>query len=534
MEHMFYSILFPEKKQHDAPRRTSPPDYFKDLNLDQIFTAYLMEDKEYWRRGKEDEGLESFLYTPLDDPDIITFRQEVLRELEDDGLRTQIAGFVETLKVIQGFAGSIQKAMTAIDNTQDNYLTRGQMLDCTEMYCRAVTELHRALSGRTLRSRGLSLFSQYLATYAASEAFTAMRDRAARLREEFAAIECCLMIKDATIRMRPYECQKELVSDIRETFSIFCPEDGVWENRLRVIDTPPDLQTEAALLKMAAKLNKETFGRLDEFCSAYGEFADVTLLRFSREVRFYLIWLDFIRPLEQGGLPFCYPKLAEGGLPLYSRGGFDLSLACKKSVKPESIVPNDFELRPPERILVVTGPNQGGKTTFARAFGQMHHLAALGLSVPGRDASLRLFDHILTHFEREEELASLSGKLQDDLLRLRELLDRATDGSIVVINEIFASTTLADALTLGRHMMDALVSRGAAAVVVTFLDELAQYGPETVSMMSTVREDDPACRTYKIVRKPPDGLAYAMHLARKHRLTYEQLSKEYAAAPAAE
>ena len=62
-------------------------------------------------------------------------------------------------------------------------------------------------------------------------------------------------------------------------------------------------------------------------------------------------------------------------------------------------------------------------------------------------------------------------------------------------------------------------------MIVTFLDEIASYGVQTVSMMSTVRKNDPSERTFKIIRKPPDGLAYAMHIADKHRLTYEQLSR---------
>lgn len=510
---MFYSILFPKREQHGEPRQSNEPDCFKDLNLDQIFAPILKAKKEF--------ELEGFFYTSLHEPEAIIYRQDVMRELENDELRALFTRFSKTVYDLGRYMNTIRKALTSNDSWDNNYLARGHMLDYADRYCMTVSALSEGLSKLSLRSAGLRGFAEYLSVYCASESYTGLCNHIKRLRDELSTVEYCMLINNGTIRVRKYEGQADHSKQILATFEKFRQGD-VKNYRHELPEEPSAAHVEAAVLRMVAELYKDIFSDLNGFCSRYFQFDDETVLRFSREIQFYLSWLDFIRPLKGAGLPFNYPKLCDTPEYLYDLDGFDLVLATTLLKK---TVTNDFKLNAPERIIVVTGPNQGGKTTYARAFGQIHYLAALGLCVPGREAALYLFDHIFTHFGREEDLSTLNGKLQDDLVRLHELLSKATSKSVIIVNEIFSSTTLSDALSLGGHMMDAFTALGAPTMVVTFLDELASHGADTVSMMSTVKEDNPAERTYKIIRKPPDGLAYAMYIAGKHGLTYEQLGR---------
>ena len=512
---MFYSVLFPNEESYLRPRRKEMNDAFRDLNLDQIMKLVLQE--------KEPFQLEEYFYTPLTDPEVIRYRQEIMQELEDNGIRFAIQGIVGQITFMRMFMDGLRAKLLVNDKFSGKYLDMGHFLENATIFSGVVIGLAEGFKRMPIRSEGLKKFAAYVSDYCASEQFRGMQEWAARLRASFDKVRYCLYLKrnNSQVRVMPYEEQDSYVDQIAELFARFRQGD-VLDYRRKMNENPKSEVLENEILNMVAKLYPKEFKDLSEFCKANLHFDDDTILRFAQEVQFYFSWLDFMEPLRQQGLPFCYPVIHEKVDELKAEDCYDLALALRAEGK---VVTNSFSLTAPEQIIVVSGPNQGGKTTFARSFGQVHFLSALGVKVPGREADIFLCDQILTHFEREEDLQNLSGKLQDDLVRLKQLLDAATSRTVVVINEIFASTTMQDALVLGRHMIDALVEKGAPAIVVTFLEELADYGPQTVSMVTTVSDDEKHMRTFKILRKKPDGLAYAMQIAARHGLTYEQLER---------
>ena len=331
-------------------------------------------------------------------------------------------------------------------------------------------------------------------------------------------------IKGGTVTVRPYELEADYSAQILKTFEKF--KRGAARSYSASFRYAPEMNhVEAQILSFVVKLNPELFGRLADYQTRHTDFVDNTIGDFDREVQFYLAYIDHIAKLKAAGLPFTYPRISSGSKEAYDEEGFDLALAQKLLDDKSPIVCNDFCLKGKERIIVVSGPNQGGKTTFARMIGQLQHLAGLGCPVPGRDAQLFLCDRIFSHFEREEKVETFRGKLEDDLVRIHAILQRATPRSLIILNEIFTSTTLNDEVLLSRKLMEMLVERDLLAVWVTFADELASFSPQTVSMVSTIVPDNPAKRTFEIVRRTANGLAYAMALAEKHRVTYRHIKE---------
>ena len=453
----FHSILF--EHADDAARATGSqePSCFTDLNLDQVLAQMTAGRGEY--------QLQPFFYTPLHDPGAVRYRHEIQRDLEQEPVRAAVQGFAAGMR-------DMRARLTQAGKLRYAYQKERWFADAVNTYCQAVSSLASRLAGLDLGSRGFQGFREYLTAYTSSDGFTALVSSTSQLSRDLAAVTYNVHIKGNRVRVSHYDGEPDYSAEVEQTFAKF-QQGAVKDYRVAFRDGPEMNHVEARILDLVARLYPDVFAELDDYAVRNQGYLDDTIATFDREVQFYLAYRDLTGPLRRAGLSLCYPGVSAQSKDTSAAGAFDLALACKLVPDRRPVIGNDFQLTGPERILVVTGPNQGGKTTFARMFGQLHYLASLGLPVPGRQARLLVPDAVFTHFEREEDITTLRGKLEDELTRIHQILEQATGTSVLVMNESFTSTTLNDALFLGTEVMRWVIGLDLLCVYVTFVDELA-------------------------------------------------------------
>ncbi|HRQ41139.1 MAG TPA: hypothetical protein PLD25_24745 [Chloroflexota bacterium] len=261
------------------------------------------------------------------------------------------------------------------------------------------------------------------------------------------------------------------------------------------------------------------------------------------EIIFYVYAAGLAQKLAASHLPTCWPEIA----PLDERVGeieenYNLHLALHLSREvagANQVVVNDVILGENGRIVILTGPNRGGKTTYLQAVGQAQVLAQAGLFVPGRQARISPVDNIYSHFPVEERLEPGTGRFGDEASRIRAIFNKVTRHSLLLLNETLSTTNASESLYLARDIVRILRQIGLRAIYTTHLHDLAASAPQlnempgdskVVSMVASLPAEDGEDASgvygrgpYKISLGPPAGRSYAERIAARYGIAREQL-----------
>jgi DNA mismatch repair ATPase MutS len=232
------------------------------------------------------------------------------------------------------------------------------------------------------------------------------------------------------------------------------------------------------------------------------------------EVVFYLGCLNLKVSLEAKGEPTCVPSLLPPGTAGLSAAGLyepGLSLAAEGHV-----VGNDVEAKG-RAMVVVTGANRGGKSTFLRSVAIAQLMMQAGMFVAARSFAAAPAPAVLTHFKREEDRGSQGGKFDEELRRMSRVISALSPGCILFSNEPFGSTNEREGSDVGRQVFVPLANAGVRVFLVTHLfdlaDSLYKMGSPEYLFLRAPRQSGAA--PFRLVEGAPEATAYGEDVYRR-------------------
>jgi DNA mismatch repair ATPase MutS len=234
-------------------------------------------------------------------------------------------------------------------------------------------------------------------------------------------------------------------------------------------------------------------------------------LMLRRELAFYVGCLRVDARLTGKGEPLCTPRPLRGESGLMCRELYDVCLSLRSQ---ERVTGNDVEA-PGTNLVMITGANQGGKSTFLRSVGIAQLMMQAGMQVPAESFAADIRTRILTHYKREEDSAMNSGKLDEELKRMSEIVDQLVPGSLVLFNESFAATNEREGSEIARQVVRGLLETGVKVFFVTHLFDLAQscYERHEGGQLFLRAERHPGGRrTFRVMEGRPLPTSYGRDL----------------------
>jgi DNA mismatch repair ATPase MutS len=544
------SLLWPPGHQPDLSPRLSDRT-IADLDLQTVLAAL---GETHRRMG----ATRAVLLSLCDDPAVIAYRQDLLDDLlAAPELVADLEALIPLVDGLERFSYLPAAGQTPLHEVVWRV---GQL----ESYVTCVQALHTVLTKPALRLRaaGWCALRDRVRAIVADETFQHLLRDLPALLEQVRGVRSVTIGVNLDDQLRPFEAT--LLAINRETFSGATPSllDAIFgrsktaarwtgiaplHSARKSPGMIPGVDTDNPLLyplfRDLAEVLKQVSRPVARALQHYQHLNTGFLGALADELAFYVGGAQLVERLRAAGLPTCRPEMApqaERVCILHDVYNVALALRWLAQSPPSAstMVLNDVHFGPEGRIFVLTGPNQGGKTTYTQAVGLVQVLAQAGLHVPARQARLSPVDGIYTHFPIEEQPQAGTGRLGEEAQRLHDIFARATPYSLVLLNEALTSTSPGESLYLAREVLRALQRLGARTIYATHLHDLAagvsalnaeSAGDSPIISLVSLAEENGAAdgqsfrQTYRIVPGPPRGHSYAREIAARYGLSFEQI-----------
>jgi DNA mismatch repair ATPase MutS len=238
------------------------------------------------------------------------------------------------------------------------------------------------------------------------------------------------------------------------------------------------------------------------------------------------------RELAQLGMPVSFPDpLSAGERRHMCRELYDVCLALTMK---QRVVGNELNADHKD-LVIITGANEGGKSTFLRSIGLAQLMMQAGMFVPAESFRANVCAGLFTHFRREEDAAMVRGKLDEELSRMSEIVDGLTADSMLLLNESLAATNEREGSEIARQIVSALLEERVKVFFVTHLYELAHGFYErrmsTSHFLRAERQAD-GTRTFRLSEGEPlqtsfgPDLYHRIFVAEDETLAFPDLVEE--------
>lgn len=528
-------LLYEDREWAKDERYYDPASIIQDLGLRALFLAaakrLVYENGIVKSVDKEDtyllETLKSVMMIPLTTREEIEFRQEIISDcLQHEDLIRELYQVSCDLINEQAKLGRGPKEKAKQNNPVIKLVTDIKEL---ELFCNSLSHIKKLFADASgaLASKGFNTFAkdiseafsdereEYIRRSLADVSFYTERidqidERRSEVIRPRIVMECGLEdgLKFSSLKLeeissqntrflRPgstrYKLQQFIDSRIPDSFST-------------VQDPRINDQAHTLEFMVVSYMTEDIREMMEEFAGFFEK------LKF--QTAFYLSVVQLAAQMERFRIKWCFPKVCDRrDLEFTDLKEFIMGLEQRAKV-----IGNTCSIKNKD-LLIVTGANQGGKSTFLRSIGIAQVMMQAGLMVTAESFSSGIFPRIFVHFTRREDSAMNSGRLDEELNRMSKIVDHIGDGSLLLLNESFATTTEKEGSLIAYDIIRALNEAGVRILTVTHLLSFAKRVyeesknmPESgTEFLSAERKED-GTRTYHMIQHEPELTSFGLDL----------------------
>ncbi len=526
------NLFYPnaEKQKYAYDRRIAltgyPCDYIENLEASRVALMLLPQNPD---------RVLSLMLELNDDIETLDYRIDCLED------------FIHQPKLGDTFRKIIRKLsdnnneLEAGESAPNSFMELKLRMDELQVYLDCIDEINffYEKNRRTIRSKAMTDLFEFFASLPETDEFAAVRSNLSELREIFSKTVRSVKVGiNFTHDMTPDVCGILEVSSkkiypkgnvldrlIFKTYEGFEQFEGEEHKNTATRNQPSDMDT--ALFKELDRYTKDFTRRIANAIKGYHELFFTDIYELEHQLDYYDGAVSFISFVRSRGLEMARPRLTpKNERRLSLANAFDLcffrqaAMADFKKLGDELIVRNDIDVTD-EQFYLITGANNGGKTTFARGVGLCQLLAQIGMYVPADFAEISPVDFIFTHFPKEEEVGIDSSRFTTEIKQLKDICDRITPHSMIIMNESIQSTTPDECVEIAAWHLEIMAAVGLRGMYVTHLNRLYDRSmeindknyPTKIGSLVMAVDEQTGKRLYKVEKRPPSAgsMAYTIY-----------------------